>query len=327
MAIITRRTFHRGVLTGFGAGLAGVPAAWAQSYAKRDVEMVCGFGAGTGGDAIVRFVADQMKPLLGQPTVVINKAGALGNLGTEYVARAKPDGQTVYITSGSLLAANQSILKNPTVDILKQLQAIGTINRSPYPLCVAAKSPYRTLADLTAAMKQKGKNANYGRAVGGAYQVFSALYAEKAGLEAVSVAFRSSPETLVSLLAGDVDFAFFDMSFAATQEKQGQIRVLAVSSKERSPSAPNYPAMGENGLDIDLVGWWGGFVPAATPKPIVGELAKYLSAVVTGAAGREFMANITADPWVNTPEQTQAFLAKEVEAWGNYVRIAGIEQV
>ena len=131
--------------------IAGPYHVSAQQYPVQDIHFICGFAAGSGADIIVRFISEKMRPMVGRTIIVENKSGAGGNIATEYVARAKPDGYTVYITGASALAANMHVLKNPSVDVGKALQVVGTINKQPVMVAVRADSPSQTMAELTAA--------------------------------------------------------------------------------------------------------------------------------------------------------------------------------
>ena len=145
------------------AAVGPVPAA-AQAYPSQDVHFICGFAAGSGADIIVRFFAEKMRPLLGHSVIVENKVGAIGNLATEYVARAKPDGLTIYVTGASGVAANMHIFKNPSVDAANALQVVATINKATMMLGVRADAPWKSAPELSAAMKLKGDKASYATA-------------------------------------------------------------------------------------------------------------------------------------------------------------------
>jgi tripartite-type tricarboxylate transporter receptor subunit TctC len=297
----------------------------AQPYPAQDIHFICGFAAGSGADVIVRFFAEKMRAMAGRAIVVENKPGAGGNIATEYVARAKPDGYTVYITGASALAAAMHIQKNPTVDIGKQLQVVGTINRQPVMVAVRPESPWTSMAELTAAMKQKGDKASYALANPTA-KVVGAMYKEKAGLQAVEVYYRTGAEYMNDLGSGAIDYAIPDNVLAVAQARAGRMRILAVSTGTRMQAAPEYPTMTESGFPMDLRGWWAGFVPAGTPKPVVDQLNAWLTAVVSSPEGKAFLASIASDPWGSTAAEAQQFLMKEIEQWGDYVRIAKIER-
>src|SRR3954466_12570871 len=144
--------------------LMGAPTgAIAQSFPSQDVHFVVGFAAGSGPDTIARFFAEKMRPQL-QTIVVENKVGAVGNLPSEYVARARPDGHTLYVTGGNALAASGHLFKNPPVDVSKAYEVVATLSQQPVMLVVGPNSPVKTLADLTAEVKKKGEKAAYGTA-------------------------------------------------------------------------------------------------------------------------------------------------------------------
>ena len=170
------------------AAISAVPdAARAQAYPSQDVQFICGFAAGSGADIIVRYFADKMRPLMNRTIIVQNKPGAIGNIATEFVARSKPDGHTIYITGGNGVAANMHLFKKPPVDAANAFQIAATINQATMMVAVPADGPVKTIAELTAVMKQKGSKATYGFA-NPTSRVLGAMYKEKAGLQAVEVA-------------------------------------------------------------------------------------------------------------------------------------------
>ncbi len=299
-------------------------AAKAQGYPSQDIHFICGFAAGSGADIIVRFFANKMQPILGKTIIVENKPGAIGNIATEYVARAKPDGHTVYVTSGDALATNMHIFKNPPVDVTKQLQIVSTINRMPMMIAVSVTSPHKSIDELTKAIKAKGDKASYSTNNPPA-RVVGAMYKAAAGLSSVEVQYRSSAETLNDVTSGAVDYAIYDPVFATIQSKQGKIRVLAVATGERLKSAPDYPTMTELGYKMNLVSWWGAMVPMDTPRPIVDKLHDAFAQVIASDDGKKFLTSIASDPWVAGPEEAQQYWRKEVDDWREHVRFARIE--
>lgn len=309
-----------------GAGLFAPSIVRAQAYPTETVRFICGFAAGGGADVIVRFFAEKMRPLFGKPVVVENRVGALGNIATEYTARSKPDGHTILFAAPSAMAANQHILKSPSVDIVNELQIVGTINRQPVMIAVSANSPYKTLAELTAAMKVKGDKASYSFA-SPTTKVVGAFYKEKAGLQAVEVAYRTGADYLNDLASGRIDFAIPDNVLAVTQARAGTMRILAVSTAQRLQAAPEFPTLTELGYPVDLVSWWGGMVPMATPKPIVNQLNVWLSQVVASEEGKKFLNSIASDPWVSKPDEAQAYWRQQLVDWAEYVKLAKIEKM
>lgn len=320
------RTSHTFSLVALVSGslFCAPQTAAAQTYPAESVHFICGYAAGSGADIIVRFFADKMKTALGQTVIVENKPGAIGNIATEYVARAKPDGYTVYVTSGDSLATSMHLFKHPPVDVVNQLQVVTTLNKIPMMVAVGISSPYKTVPELTEAMKKKGDKASYsttnppGRVVG-------AMYREAAGLKSVEVQYKTTADTLNDVMSGAVDYAIYDPVFATIQAKQGKLRILAVATGERLQVAPEYPTMAEMGYKMSLVSWFGAMVPKATPRPIVDKLHDAFAKVVASEDGKKFLNQIATDPWVISPDEAQAYWRKEVEDWREHVRIAKIE--
>ena len=220
-------------------GALGSPAP-AQTYPSQDVHFICGFAAGSGADIIVRYFAEKLRPLMGRSIIVENKVGAIGNLATEYVARAKPDGLTIYVTGASGVAANMHIFKNPSVDAANALQVVATINKATMMLGVRADAPWKTAPELSAAMKLKGDKASYATANPTA-KVLGALYKERAGLQSVEVPYRTGADFLNDLYSGNIDYALPDNIQAMAQARAGRMRILAVGAGERMRAAPDLP--------------------------------------------------------------------------------------
>jgi len=307
------------------AGAAGAQtAAQAQAYPSQDVRFVVGFAAGSGPDTIARFLAEKLRPHLRRTILVENKVGAVGNIATEYVARSRPDGHTLYVTGGNALAASGHLFKNPPVDVATAFEVVATLSRQPVMLVVGPNSAAKTLPELTAILKSKGEKAAYGTAFPSA-RVVGALYRQFAATQAVEVQYRTSKDWVNDLTSGTIDFAFIDSTSGVGLAKEGRVRVLALTTGERSKALPEYPTMKEGGVPVDVMGWWAVFAPAGTPKPIVNQLNAAFSEVVRSEEGRAFFTRIGNDPWVSTPEEARAYYLKEYKDWGEYVRIAKIE--
>ncbi len=313
------------LLTGVALGLAiGTVSAVAQSFPSQDLHFITAYQPGSSSDTIVRFIAERMRPLAGRTIIVENKPGANGNIATEYAARAKPDGHTVFIHAGSALAANMHLFKKPPIDAATAIQVVGTINRQAFMLAVDAKSPYQSLADLTAAMKQKGAKGSYASYAATA-TIMGELYKKAAGLQTVEVAYKIGADTLNDLKSGALDYGMYDPTFAVAQHRNGTLRILGVASADRLQASPDLPTMREQGVDIDLPVWFAAMVPAGTPKPIVDQLNAWLNKVVAMDETKTFLNGFGSDPWISKPEEAQARLLKDIKDWGDYVRTANIE--
>jgi len=300
------------------------PPAHAQQYPAQDVHIVCAFPAGSGADVIVRYMAEKLRPLMGRSIIVENKPGALGNIATEYVARAKPDGYTLYIHGASGVAASMALVKNPPFDVGKSIQVIGTINRQPTMMVVSPNKPWKSVAEVTAYAKEKGDKASYATTnpVG---KVMGALYKEHLGLKSVEVPYRTGADTLNDLASGAIDFMFIDNVFAMAQQRENRVRVLSVSTAKRLEANPDIPTMTEQGIPMDLTGYFSLMAPAGVPKPILDQLAKWNNEVVALPETKAFLNKFASDPWINTMDDAQGYFLKDIANWANYIRIAKIE--
>jgi tripartite-type tricarboxylate transporter receptor subunit TctC len=323
MSNISRRQFGIGALG--AAALTRTPALAADStWPAKDVHFICAFPAGSGADVIVRWYADRLHPLFGRNIIVENKVGAIGNLATEYTARAKPDGYTIYVHGASALAANMHLFKKPKVDAGKAITVAATINRQPTMLVVSPDKPWKSLAELTAYLKEKKDKATYATTnpVG---KVMGAIYKENQKLEAVEVVYRTGADSLNDFGSGAVDYGLLDNIFSAGQERAGRLRVLGVSTPQRLQANADIPTMTEQGVPMNLTGWFAAMVPSATPRPIVDKINARFNRVTATEDARKVLNNVASDPWISTPDEAQAFLLKEIDAWGKYVEIAKIE--
>ena len=250
------------------AGFGPATLAQAQQYPAQDIHFICAFPPGSGADVLVRYFADKVRPLTGRNVIVENRSGAGGNIAIEYVSRAKPDGYTVFVHGASGTAASMSLFKSPPVDVAKTIQVVATINRQPFMVLVDAKSPHRTLADLTAAMKPKGNKASYATAAPFG-TVVGEVYKLGTGVQAVEVPYKNAIDSLNDQLSGAIDYAVHDPVYALAEQRKGDLRILAVSTAERLKANPDLPTLKELGVsDLNMMGWWAAMVPQGTPKAV-----------------------------------------------------------
>ncbi|MBM3608431.1 MAG: tripartite tricarboxylate transporter substrate binding protein [Alphaproteobacteria bacterium] len=309
---------------------AGLPVgAFAQesadAYPSKDVKFVCAFPAGSGADVYVRYFAERMKPIMKRNIVVDNRVGAIGNIATTYTARSKPDGYTIFVHAPSSLAANMHLFKKPPVDAVKEIQVAATINIQPFMLTVGAKSPHKTMDELVKAVRAKGDKASFAT-TNPTSRVSSALFKRILDLKAVEVQYRTGADTLNDMNSGVIDYCMHDPVTAIANTNNGRLRILGVTTRERMKALPDVPSLHELGAKgLDVPGWWGAMVPAATPKPIVNKLNAMWRQVIDSEETRQFMAKFGADTWSASPEEAQKKLAEDVRAWGEYIKVAGIE--
>jgi tripartite-type tricarboxylate transporter receptor subunit TctC len=320
---ISRRNLT--IVTAAAAALAPFGAFAQGAYPNGQITFVCAFPAGSGADVLVRFFADKFAKVAGQTVIVENKPGAAGNIAAMYTARAKPDGYTIYVHSGTSTAANMSLFKAPPIDVVKELQTTSFINKQAFMFVVAYDSPIKDMKELTKVLKEKGNNASYATAATSG-KVLGEIYKQVAGVDPVEVSFKDAKDSLNDMLSGSLDYGVHDPVFSLSQANEKRVRILATGSPIRLKSLPNIPTAKEQGYDIDQLGWWGSFVPKATPKPVVDKINALFNEVLAQPDTVAFLAKFGGDVYVGTPDEGQALLAKTVEEWKTYVAMAKIPQ-
>jgi tripartite-type tricarboxylate transporter receptor subunit TctC len=296
----------------------------AQDYPSQDIHLISAFPAGSGADVLVRYFAEKLRPITGRTIIVENKAGAGGNIATEFTARSKPDGYTIFVHAGNTLASNFHLIRNNPVDAGKQIQVAATINRQAFMLVVDARKPWKTVAELTAHLKERGEKASYATAANSGV-IMCAMYKELAGIKPIEVNYKMAADSLNDMASGSIDFGCHDPVFALSQQREGRLRILAVAATDRLKAAPDLPSMTEAGYPMDLVGWFAAMVPSATPRPIVDQINKWFKRIHEIPETVKFLNNFGGDSWVSTPDEAQARLLKDIKDWEQYVRIAKLK--
>lgn len=314
--------------------LAALPAAAlaprfaaAQAWPSGPVRAIVPFAPGSATDTVARLLAEGMRATLGQPMVVENRAGADGLIGAEAVARATPDGNTLLVGTNSTNAAARALFRNVPFDMENGFIPVSTIATVPLLVAVKADSPYRTLADLIAAARARPEGITYATA-SSSQRVAAASLAAQAGVQLLGVPYRSSPLAVQDMLAGRVDMFIADQAVILPQAQAGALRILAVTSAERSAAVPEVPTVREAGSlpDYEVIAWFCLFAPAGTPADRVA----LLNRAVTAAVGTEEMRSRLVGALgmamrASTPEQAAAFVRAEITKWTNAIRQAGIE--
>ena len=200
----------------------------------------------------------------------------------------------------------------------------ATTSNLAFMLVVDAKSPHKSVAELTAAVKQKGSRASYAVAANPG-RIMGAIYKDTAGLEALEVQYRTAADSLNETQSGKLDYGLHDPIFALAQQREGRLRVLAISAGKRLQSQPDLPTMTESGVPMDLDLWWGVMVPTGTPKPIIDRINGWFGQIVRTEETKKFLNAYGADPLINTPERSQEMFERAIKEWGEYVRMAKIE--
>jgi tripartite-type tricarboxylate transporter receptor subunit TctC len=302
------------------------PAADAQSYPTKAVRMVIPFPAGGTTDILGRVAAQKLSESLGQQVIPDNRAGASGNIGTEQVARAAPDGYTLLTAPGSTLTIHPSLYPKLGFDPLKDFAPITILAGVPNLLVVHPSLPARNVKELIALAKAKPDQLNYASTgAGQSTHLSMELFKSMAGVKIVHVPYKGSAPAVADLLGGHVPMMFDNMPSALPQVKAGKLRALGVSTIKRSGTAPDVPTVAESGLPgFDVTVWFAVLAPAATPREITERLHRTLVKALGASDVRERLASQGAEAVGNTPEQFTAQMKTDLAKWAKVVKDANI---
>jgi tripartite-type tricarboxylate transporter receptor subunit TctC len=322
-------TISKGLIAAIALAVLGMAApADAQNYPDKAVKIVASFPPGSAIDIVARIVADKLTPGLGQPVIVENRAGAGGNIGTDIVAKSQPDGYTLLITS-SAIASAPALYKRLNYDPVKDFATVGPVGVLPNVLVVATNNDkgIKSVADLVAyAKKNPGKLTYASAGTGSSTHMSDEKFRVAAGIDAVHVAYKGTPEAMTDIMGGRVDFMFTTMASGIPLIQGDKLVALSVGADQRSPLLPNVPTTAEAGVkDADYALWVGVFAPAKTPKPVIDKLNQELTKALQSADMKERLAKVGADPWFMKPEAFAAQIQKEINENIELVKKAGIE--
>ena len=302
-----------------------IQTALAQSYPDRPIKLVVGLAAGSGADILVRFFADRLPAVSGATVIVENKPGALTNIATDLVAKARPDGYTLLMTASSGLAGNAFIYKDLPFHPQRDFIPVTTFAQLGFVLTVSAQNPATSVAELTTALKAKAGRATYGW--GNTSGLASAtLYLSAAGIEAASVAYKANPTAVSDVAGGQIDLVFSDAPYVIGQEKAGKVKLLAVTTMQRLSSLPNVPTMTEAGLPgASIAPWWAVFAPAKTPPEIIARLEGWFNRIGSDPANREPLVALGVEPLPGSSENTKAMLVEALATWERITKLTRID--
>jgi tripartite-type tricarboxylate transporter receptor subunit TctC len=299
----------------------------AHTWPERTVTIVVPFGAGSTPDSITRIVAERLQARLNQPFIVENKPGASGNTGTAAVAKAAPDGHTLGVSIVGPLVINALLSAKMPYDTATDLVPITILAAQPSILVINADVPAKDVPELLTLIKREPDKYTYGSIGRGSLSHLSMeSLAAKAGVKLVHLPFSGSPATVTALMRGDVQMAVLPAAPVVPQGRDGKLRMLAVTSPERSRLLPDLPTLREAGIaGVEADAWVGLIAPAGTPQDtqrtihtqVVATLAE---AVVVEKLGAQFMV-----PIGNTPDEFRAVLKEEHERWAPIIAASGIK--
>jgi len=303
------------------AGWSG--QALAQAYPSKPLKFVVPFSAGSATDAVGRIVAQAMGEALGQSITVENKAGANGILGAEAVKASPGDGYTFLVTTSTTQAANVSLYKKLSYDPVKDFTPIGKIGETGFILMVQTEFPAKDMKEFIAYGKANPGKLAYGHGSSGSL-VSAALLGQMAGLEFLSVPYKSIPPALTDLLGGQLQFVFADVGNAVSQMNGGRLRGLGVTTAKRAGKAPQVPPMGDTVKDYAMGAWFGLMAPAGLPADVKAKVGAAFATVMAKPEVREKIAGVGIDVDYQDSAQLAKTIDAEIKKWSGWVKAANI---
>lgn len=318
------RRLH-GVLV-FAALMGALAPAQASTFPDRPLRIVVPFAAGGNVDIVTRIVATGLSEALGQSVVVENKAGANGVIGAESVARANPDGYTLFIATAETMALNPFLMKSVPYDPLKDFAAIGLMDDFPFTLTVNPQLPVKSVNDfVTYARANQGKLNFSSWGTGSIGQIAFEQFSQATGIQMQHIPFKGAAPAIMAVATGEVHAFMATLSVARPQAASGRVRILAITTPERDPSAPDIPTLREMGVDVVIRGWHILVAPAATPGPVISRLNGALVSTVRRPDISEKLVGVGVRPVTSTAEEAQAMIRSENTRWRDVARKAGLK--
>ena len=324
MKTINRRRFGAALLAACTLAAANGNAG-AQAWPAGRVTIIVPFPAGAATDITGRLLAEKLSQIWGQPVVVENKGGGNGLPGAEAAARARPDGQTLLLTSAMTHSVNPALYEKLPYHPIDDFEPVSQFGRLPFVVLVPAESKLKTLADLTALLKAEPGRHNFGAGSLPA-RIASEMYRQQAGVDAQHIGYKSNPQAFPDLLSGRLTFMTIDTTNGRLQVDGGKMRGLAITTRERDPKLPQVPSVAEAGLPDFLLSTWTGFyAPKGTPRDLVRRINRDIVAACNDAQLLARFDSLGGRPITSTPEEFAAFTRAEIERWGKIIKSANIK--
>jgi tripartite-type tricarboxylate transporter receptor subunit TctC len=301
-------------------------AAHAQdSWPQRAVTLVVPFGPGGSADLTARIISTYLQSRLGAPFVIENKGGAGGSIGAGFVAKAPNDGYTLLVGTVSSNAVNAALYTRLPYDLDRDFQPVSRLVLFPNLLFVNPKIPVTSVAGLIAYLKANPGKANYGSSgIGTSSHLSTVMFALATGTEMTHIPFRSTSEVVNSMIGGHIQLGIDSMTTTIPHAQSGAVRALAVTTPQRSASAPDLPTIGETLPGYEATAWQGLFAPAGTSRPIVDRLAVEVKRILEMPEVASSLKAVGAEPAPMPPDAFAAFARTERTKWKEVVRVAGV---
>jgi tripartite-type tricarboxylate transporter receptor subunit TctC len=314
------------VATSAGVWAAPALAASADDYPSRPIRLLVPFAAGGGADTLARIVTPKLSESMGQQWVVDNRGGAGGNIAAETVARAAPDGYTVFMGFSTVLTVNPTLYKLG-FDMAKDLQPVTLLASAQYILVLHAGVPANNVKELVALLKAKPKSLNCASAgVGSPLHLACELFQKRAGVQLVHIPYKGGAPAAAAVLGGEAHVLFGSVASSLPHVKSGKLKALATTGATRSKVAPDLPTMIEVGFPgFDVSTWYSLMVPTATPAPIVTRLYNEAVKAIGRPDVQSLMAPQGLEAQTSTPQELAARIRAETATWAEVIQSAGIK--
>jgi tripartite-type tricarboxylate transporter receptor subunit TctC len=320
-----RKILHAAIL-GLNVAIASHSAIAQNGYPSRPIRLIVPSAAGGGTDFTARTIGQKLTESLGQTVIVDNRSGAAGNIGVEIAAKSNPDGYTLVMPITSF-PINPHLYPKLPFDTLKDFAPVVLASSAPLFLVINPSIPAKSVNELIAVAKAKPGQLNYANSGNGTTaHLAGELLKKMAGVNLVSVPYKGGGPAVIDLIAGRVQIYFSTIPAALAHVQAGKLRGLAVTTTKRVNLIPDVPTVAESGLPgFEVVGWFGIFAPAATPKPIISKLNKEINELLRSPETQQRFASQGLIPGGGTPEELGKFLRAELTKWGALIREAGIQ--
>lgn len=302
----------------------GAPASAAAEYPQQTIRMIVGFSAGGTTDVAARILAKEIGDALGEPVIVENRPGAGSNIASEMVSRAKPDGYTIYMVAVTA-AINQTLYQNLRFNLVDDFAPISHAVAVPNILVVNPKVPVNSVQELVDYAKANPGKLNFASSGSGtSIHMAGELFKQLADIDVQHIPYKGSAPAMADLIGGQVDYMFDNMPSAWPHVQGDALRALAVTTDDRSETAPDLPTMQESGFEtFSVSSWFGVVAPKGTPDDVVNLLNKTIQAALDKPQVQKSLAELGAVPVKTTPEEFGTFLKDEVESWAPVVKASG----
>jgi tripartite-type tricarboxylate transporter receptor subunit TctC len=307
--------------------IAAAAPSMAQTWPAKAVHIMVPFGAGSTPDIVARIIADGLKKQYPDSAFIVeNKPGASGNIGTDAVAKAAPDGGTIGVSIGGPLAINTLLFSKLPYDPKKDITAVTQLITQPSALAVNNDLKVGSVKDLVALIKANPGKYNFASIGNGSLSHLAMeAIALKAGTKLVHVPYPSSPQAMTAIIRGDAQMGCLPAISVVPLAKDGKVKIIAVSTAKRSPYLPDVPTLKESGIDVEADAWMGLIAPGGMPKAMVDKINHDVVAIIKQPDVKEKLGKTLMEPVGSSPEDFRAVINREVDRWGPVIKAADVK--